>query len=68
MKYIKTFSHTILTTGSLGILLASGLSGCGNNQEQTSQEETKKGAFVIIEETAKGEYKIKKNFHLMKLE
>lgn len=64
MKYIKTFSHTLLTTSSLGILLASGLSGCGNQEQtdQTSQEEAKKGAFVIIEETAKGEYKIKEEF------
>ncbi len=64
MKYIKTFSHTLLTTSGLGILLAYGLSGCGNQEQtdQTSQEEAKKGAFVIIEETAKGEYKIKEEF------
>ncbi|MDD5405731.1 MAG: UPF0323 family lipoprotein [Sulfurovaceae bacterium] len=64
MKYIKTFSNTILTASGLSILLASGLTGCGNNQEQTDQasKEQAKGAFVIIEETSKGEYKVKEEF------
>ncbi|MGW8169822.1 MAG: UPF0323 family lipoprotein [Sulfurovaceae bacterium] len=65
MKYIKTFSHTaIFTAGGLSILLASGLAGCGNQEQsnQSTQEQAKKGAFVIIEETAKGEYKIKDEF------
>ncbi|MBN2721705.1 MAG: UPF0323 family lipoprotein [Campylobacterales bacterium] len=65
MKYIKTFSHTtIFTAAGLGILLASGLSGCGNQEQnnQSAQEQAKKGAFVIIEETAEGKYKIKEEF------
>ena len=65
MKYIKTFSHTtIFTATGLGILLASGLAGCGNQEQnnQSTQEQAKKGAFVIIEETEKGKYKIKEEF------
>lgn len=65
MKYIKTFSHTtIFTATGLSILLASGLAGCGNQEQnnQSSQEQAKKGAFVIIEETEKGKYKIKEEF------
>jgi hypothetical protein len=65
MKYIKTFSHTtIFTTTGLSILLASGLVGCGNQEQnnQSAQEQAKKGAFVIIEETEKGKYKIKEEF------
>lgn len=65
MKYIKTFSHTaIFTATGLSILLASGLAGCGNQEQnnQSAQEQAKKGAFVIIEETEKGKYKIKEEF------
>ncbi len=65
MKYIKTFSHTtIITATGLSILLASGLAGCGNQEQnnQSSQEQPKRGAFVIIEETEKGKYKIKEEF------
>ena len=60
MKYIKTLS--IVTTTTIGTLLAIGLSGCDSktNPEQTIQE--KKNAFVIIEETAPGKYKIKDEF------
>jgi len=62
MKHIKKLS-TIATATGLGALLATGLTGCmggGNNQQQEQQKA--KGAFVIIEETAKGKYKIKDEF------
>ncbi|RRS32504.1 MAG: hypothetical protein P794_01020 [Epsilonproteobacteria bacterium (ex Lamellibrachia satsuma)] len=61
MKYINKFS-TIATATGLGALLATGLTGCmGDNQQQQEQAQTK-GAFVIIEETAPGKYKIKDEF------
>ena len=42
--------------GGLGLVLAGGLAGCDNGtvKEQQSQQ----GAFVVIEETAPGKYKI----------
>lgn len=61
MKHIKKLS-TLATTTGLGVLLATGVTGCFSNNE-TQQEETKaKNAFVIIEETAPGRYKIKDEF------
>jgi len=62
MKYIKKFS--IITTTAIGTILASGITGCGNNSEQIQQTtpQTKQNAFVIIEETAPGKYKIKDEF------
>ena len=61
MKHLRKFS-TIATATGLGTLLATGLTGCfGDNQQQ--QEQTKaQHAFVIIEETAPGRYKIKDEF------
>jgi len=61
MKHIKKLS-TLATTTGLGVLLVTGVTGCFSNNE-TQQEETKaKNAFVIIEETAPGRYKIKDEF------
>ena len=61
MKYINKLS-TIATATGLGALLATGVTGCtGNNQQQQEQAQAK-GAFVIIEETAPGKYKIKDEF------
>ena len=60
MKYIKKFS-TIATATGLGALLATGFSGCESKQQQQEQAQAK-GAFVIIEETAPGKYKIKDEF------
>jgi len=61
MKYIKTLS--IITTTTIGTLLATGLSGCGGSDKQAqTQAQTKQNAFVIIEETAPGKYKIKDEF------
>lgn len=65
MKYIKTFSNTILSATGLAILISSGVTGCQDkNQEQENnlQENQKKGAFVIIEEIEKGKYKIKDEY------
>ena len=62
MKYIKKLS-TIATATGLGALLATGVTGCGESNQQQQQAQAKaKGAFVIIEETAKGKYKIKDEF------
>ncbi len=61
MKYIKKFS-TLATATGLGALLATGITGCGDNTQQVQQQEQAKGAFIIIEETAPGKYKIKDEF------
>ena len=57
MKYIKSLS-TIAATG-LGTVLLTGVTGCTQQQQEQQQA---KGAFVIIEETAPGRYKIKDEF------
>jgi hypothetical protein len=62
MKYIKKYSKIATATG-LGALLATGVTGCGENKQQQQQQQVAaKGAFVIIEETAPGKYKIKDEF------
>lgn len=62
MKYLNTFSSAAAATG-LGLLLATGLTGCfGGGDDQSAQEQQLKGAFVIIEETAPGKYKVKDEF------
>ena len=61
MKYIKKLS-TIATATGLGALLATGITGCTGNSGQQQEEVQAKGAFVIIEETAPGKYKIKDEF------
>ena len=63
MSYIKKLTDKSLSAG-LGILLVAGLSGCGqqNNEETKTVEAEKKNAFVIIEETAPGKYKIAEEF------
>jgi len=58
MKYIKTL--TTATATGLATLLVTGLTGC--EQKQTQEAPQAKGAFVIIEETAPGKYKIKDEF------
>jgi hypothetical protein len=63
MKYIKNLS--IITTTTIGTILATGLSGCGGSSDTQAQQQTpqtKQNAFVIIEETAPGKYKIKDEF------
>ncbi len=64
MKYIHSLSKSITVTG-LGLLLIvgiSGCSGCTNEDQHTQQAQIKQGAFVIIEETAPNQYKIKEEF------
>ncbi len=62
MKHIKKLS-TIATATGLGALLVTGITGCTDNSaQQQEQPQAKKGAFVIIEETTPGKYKIKDEF------
>jgi hypothetical protein len=60
MKHLKRLS-TIATATGLGALLATGVSGCIGNNQQEEQAQLK-GAFVIIEESAPGKYKIVDEF------
>lgn len=59
MHYLNKFSTAIAITG-LGTVLATGINGCGETQEEKQPQA--KNAFVIIEETEKGKYKIKDEF------
>jgi len=61
MKYIHTFSTVAAATG-LGALIAGGLAGCTQQHNQQDQQPQAKGAFVIIEETAPGRFKVKDEF------
>ncbi|HHO65624.1 MAG TPA: hypothetical protein ENJ71_03770 [Epsilonproteobacteria bacterium] len=58
MKHIKTLS-TLAMTG-MAAVLATGVTGCGQKPQEEQQQA--KGAFVVIEETAPGKYKIKDEF------
>ncbi len=58
MKYITKLS-TLTATG-LGTVLVTGITGC--TQQQTQEQQQAKAAFVIIEETAPGKYKIVDEF------
>ena len=61
MKHIKKLS-TIATATGLGALLVTGVTGCTSNTQQHEEQAQTKGAFVIIEETAPGKYKITDEF------
>lgn len=61
MKYLNQFSTVASATG-LGLLLATGLTGCMGGQDQQTQQQQATGAFVIIEETAPGKYQVKDEF------
>lgn len=64
MKKFKKIAN-YAAVGGLGAMLITGLHGCGNNnnnEEIISQDKSKQGAFVIIEETAPGKYKIQDEF------
>lgn len=61
MKYVKKLSHITALSG-LGVLLAAGVTGCGNDSQPQEKQQQAKGAFVIIEETAPGKYMIKDEF------
>ncbi len=57
MKHLTKLS-ALAATG-LGAVLVTGVTGC---TQQTQEQAQAKGAFVIIEETAPGKYKIKDEF------
>lgn len=57
MKYLKQLSA--LSATGLATVLATGVTGC---TQQTQEQAQAKGAFVIIEETAAGKYKIVDEF------
>jgi len=61
MKHLKKFS-TLATATGLGTLLATGLTGCISDNTQQQEQPKAQNAFVIIEETAPGKYKIKDEF------
>jgi len=62
MRYINKLSKIAIASG-LGAFMVSGLTGCGgSSQEQAKEQQKAKGAFVIIEEVAKGKYKVKDEF------
>lgn len=69
-NHIKKISNYAMV-GGLGAILVTGLVGCGdssnNNQQQVqsdafSQASQKQGAFVVVEESASGQYKIADEF------
>jgi hypothetical protein len=61
MKYLNKLS-TMATATGLGALLATGVTGCTSNDQQQQEQAQTKGAFIIIEESAPGKYKIKDEF------
>jgi hypothetical protein len=63
MKYLKKLSDYAIV-GGVGALLVTGLTGCQQKGEESTQQgkAQAKGAFVIIEETSPGKYKIKDEF------
>jgi len=61
MKYITKLSNVAVATG-LGALLITGVTGCSSSDNTPQETQKAKGAFVIIEETAPGKYKIKEEF------
>jgi len=61
MKYLNKLS-TMATATGLGALLATGITGCTSNNQQQQEQAQAKGAFIIIEESAPGKYKIKDEF------
>jgi len=60
MKYIKQYT-TVATTG-IAVILSGVLSGCGQKPADEQMQPQAKGAFVVIEETAPGRYKVKDEF------
>ncbi len=70
-SYIKKISDYTMV-GGLGALLITGLTGCGDENANKTQEQAqnsaftdasqKQGAFVIVEESADGKYKIAEEF------
>ena len=63
MSYIKKLKDRSLSAG-LGVLLVTGLTACQqkSNEETGAVQPEKKNAFVIIEETAPGKYRVAEEF------
>ncbi|MBR8465446.1 UPF0323 family lipoprotein [Campylobacter sp. faydin G-140] len=60
MKHIKKIA-TYAAIGGFGAVVMAGLLGCSGNEKSgdaMSEVAQKQGAFVIIEETARGQYKV----------
>ncbi|WP_169784453.1 UPF0323 family lipoprotein [Campylobacter curvus] len=60
MKHIKKIA-TYAAIGGFGAVVIAGLAGCDRNDEQTNamnEVAQKTGAFVVIEETEPGKYKV----------
>ena len=61
MKHVKKIA-TYAAIGGFGAVVAAGLAGCGDNEQNGSktlkEAAQKTGAFVVIEETAPGKYKV----------
>jgi len=60
MRYIRQLSH--ITATGVALILSGALSGCGQKPSDEQTQPQAKGAFVVIEETAPGRYKIKDEF------
>ena len=62
MSILRKYSNVALTFG-LGAFLTTGLTSCSQGEQNQVQEQQKaKGAFVVIEELAKGRYKVKNEY------
>ncbi|WP_297191811.1 UPF0323 family lipoprotein [uncultured Campylobacter sp.] len=63
MKHIKKILHLSMVSGLVAVG-GGALAACDNSQNQIPQQnsQNQQGAFVIIEETAAGQYKIKEQF------
>ncbi len=63
MKYLKKLSDYAVV-GGVGALLVTGVTGCQQEAKESAPQNQAqaKGAFVIIEETTPGKYKIKDEF------
>lgn len=57
MKRVKKIAGFALASG-FGLILAGGLAGCESNNTNSMTQNAEQGAFVIIEETAPGKYKV----------
>ncbi|MFV0481801.1 MAG: UPF0323 family lipoprotein [Campylobacteraceae bacterium] len=57
MKYIRKISDYAIA-GGIGAVALFGLVGCESNDKTTQEVAQKQGAFVIIEETSPGVYKV----------
>lgn len=63
MKKFKKIAN-YAAVGGLGAMLITGLNGCNSDhkEEINSQNQAMQGAFVIVEETEPGKYKIQEEF------